>query len=196
MSDMIHVKTNDVSMQVQGPDATGRYSLHLSASGESCEIDLGVPRGMIETALLMAASVKFRAALPPAPDADWRNDPSADERWNAGCDFAMTMLCQVVKADPAKVSWDAATETLEGDVSAVIGNILTEGLGEDWQDRAPAPDAVEALVKAAKVLNQKWPYHVMEPAFDAMQAVEGEGVDTMFAAGIRALAAIRAGGKP
>lgn len=81
------------------------------------------------------------ADIPPAPDADWRNDPTTDERWNAGCDFAMTMLCQVVKADPAKVSWDAATETLEGDVSAVIGDILTEGLGEDWNDRTPAPDA-------------------------------------------------------
>ena len=86
------------------------------------------------------------AALAPAEagGADWRNDPTADERWNAGCDFAMTMLCQVVKADPDKVSWDAATETLEGDVSAVIGNILTEGLGEDWRERTPAADAVEA----------------------------------------------------
>jgi hypothetical protein len=95
--------------------------------------------------VMLARDAALAAALPPAPDADWRNDPSADERWSAGCDFAMTMLCEMVKVDPAKVSWDAATETLEGDVSAVIGNILTEGLGEDWQDRAPAPDAVEAL---------------------------------------------------
>lgn len=102
----------------------------------------GVQSEAIKDALasLDMARDALEAALAPAEagGVDWRDDPSADERWNAGCDFAMTMLCQVVKADPAKVSWDAATETLDGDVMAVIGNILTEGLGEDWPDRAPA----------------------------------------------------------
>lgn len=74
--------------------------------------------------------------LTEAPADDWRNDPTADERWNAGCDFAMTRLCAYLNVDPASVSWDAATETVEGDVSAVIGNILTVKFGEDWSPAA------------------------------------------------------------
>lgn len=58
---MTHVKTKDAAMHIEGPDDNGHYWLHLSASGETCRIDLGMPRGMVETALLMAASVKFRA---------------------------------------------------------------------------------------------------------------------------------------
>lgn len=56
---MTHVRTKDATMHIYGPDDSGHYWLHLSASGETCRIDLGMPRGMIETALLMAASVKF-----------------------------------------------------------------------------------------------------------------------------------------
>lgn len=59
------------------------------------------------------------------PDS-WRDDPSADERWNAGCDFAMEQLCAFLGVDPHMVSWDAATETVDGDVCAVIGNILRD----------------------------------------------------------------------
>lgn len=67
-----------------------------------------------------------------APADDWRDDPGADERWNAGLDFAMVRFCQYLGVDPGSVSWDAATETLDGDVSAVIGNILRAKFGEDW----------------------------------------------------------------
>jgi hypothetical protein len=62
-----------------------------------------------------------------------RGDPTADERWNEGCDFAMLQLCQVLGVDPHTVSWDAATETVDGDVQSVIGNILRAGMGEDWE---------------------------------------------------------------
>lgn len=83
----------------------------------------------------------------PAPAAvDWRYDPSADEQWNAGCDFAMMQLCHFLGVDPATVDWDAATETLDGDVQSVIGKILRAKLGEDWGPSAPAPAAVEDLV--------------------------------------------------
>lgn len=58
---MMHVKTNDVKMQITGPDPDGHYWLGLSGAGESCWIDVGRPTKMVETALLMAASVKFRA---------------------------------------------------------------------------------------------------------------------------------------
>lgn len=89
----------------------------------------------------------------PAPGGvvveDWRDDPAADERWNAGCDFAMTRLCCYLGIDPAAVSWDAATETVDGDVSAVIGNILRAKFGEDWLPASPpAPAGVnDALAK-------------------------------------------------
>ncbi|VIO73841.1 hypothetical protein [Bradyrhizobium ivorense] len=66
-----------------------------------------------------------------APDCP-EDDPSADERWNAGLDFAMVRFCQALGVDPARVNWDAATETVEGDVSAVIGNIIRAKFGEDW----------------------------------------------------------------
>ncbi len=68
---------------------------------------------------------------------DWKDDPSADERWCAGLDYGQTQLCAVLGIDPAIVSWDAATETLDGDVRAVIGNILTARFGDDW--RTPTP---------------------------------------------------------
>lgn len=76
---------------------------------------------------------------------DWRDDPSADERWNAGLDFAMQQLCKVLDVDPAKVTWDAATETVDGDVRAVIWNILRAKMGEDWK---PAPVAANASAEA------------------------------------------------
>lgn len=76
-----------------------------------------------------------------AGKADWRDDPSADERWNAGCDFAMTHLCKVLGVDPQAVSWDAATETLDGDVMSVIGNILRAKYGDEWS-AAPSPASV------------------------------------------------------
>lgn len=91
-----------------------------------------------------AANV-VRANLSPLPqDQSWRDDPTADERWNAGCDFAMTQLCCYLGVDPASVSWDAATETVEGDVSAVIGNILRTKLGENWSPDTPTFERTES----------------------------------------------------
>lgn len=72
------------------------------------------------------------AATSDAP-ADWQDDPSADERWNAGLDFGMVQFCAALGVDPHDVTWDAATETLDGDVAAVIGHILDAGIGEDWR---------------------------------------------------------------
>jgi hypothetical protein len=160
MGDMIHVKTSGVSMQVQGPDDAGRYCLRLSASGESCEIDLGVPRGMIETALLMAASVKFRAALPPAqPDA-----PSNLQKVHIAPDA------------PAWKGNDAFCASLRN-------------VPENAFKHAPAPDAVQAMVKAEHSRLS------MTPAqFANMERWRGytEGLDAMRDA---ALAAIRGGAK-
>ena len=67
---------------------------------------------------------------------DWRDDPASDERWSTGCDYAMIQLCVVLGVDPKKVNWDAATETMDGDVQAILGNILRARFGEDCELRA------------------------------------------------------------
>jgi len=79
---------------------------------------------------------------------DWRDDPAADERWSAGLDYAMTQLCELLGVDQNAVTWDAATETLDGDVRAVLGNILRAKYGENWGPRDDAVNSLPALVKA------------------------------------------------
>ncbi|GJE29786.1 DUF551 domain-containing protein [Methylobacterium organophilum] len=86
-------------------------------------------------------------AAPPAPTdgklaEDWRKDPSADDRWNAGLDYGQRQLCAVLGVDPGSVSWDAATETLDGDVRSVIGNILTAWAGDEWRGVASPGEKV------------------------------------------------------
>jgi hypothetical protein len=88
-------------------------------------------------------------------------DPTTDERWNAGVDFAMTQLCSVLGVDPKAVSWDAATETVDGDVRAVIGNILLAKLGEEGEVGAVAEtlDALKAWFGEASLTNQSRLYN-------------------------------------
>lgn len=88
---------------------------------------------------------------------DWRDDPSADERWNTGLDYAMEHLCKLLGVDRGAVTWDAATETLDGDVMAVLGNIMRAKYGEDWgpQDATPSREEVptdEQVERAARAL--------------------------------------------
>lgn len=80
----------------------------------------------------IAAELREKVAGPAPVKPDWREDPSADESWQAGCDFAMVHLCMCLGVDTKSVSWDAATESLDGDVSAVLWNILRAKLGDDW----------------------------------------------------------------
>ncbi|SFF22218.1 hypothetical protein [Methylobacterium sp. yr596] len=54
--------------------------------------------------------------------------------WDEGITYGLRQLCAVLGVDPSKVSWDAATETVEGDVRSVIGNILRAWAADDWQD--------------------------------------------------------------
>jgi len=87
-----------------------------------------------------ARADRLRACDAVTVEDDWRDDPSADERWNAGCDYAMVQLCAVLGVDPKDVRWDAATETLDGDVCAAISNVFRVKYGEDWDaDGPPAP---------------------------------------------------------
>ena len=56
----------------------------------------------------------------------------------------MTQLCAVLDVDPQSVSWDAATETLDGDVQSVFGNIFRAKFGDNWPALAPEPAEREA----------------------------------------------------
>ncbi len=85
------------------------------------------------------SALEAPAAGDGEPVADWRADPTSDEHWNAGCDFAMEQLCKALGVDPATVNWDAATETVDGDVQSVIWNILRTRMGEDWSPDTASP---------------------------------------------------------
>lgn len=60
------------------------------------------------------------------------SDTLSDDVSHEGIDFALIQLCHVLGVDQHMISWDAATETVDGDVRAVIGNILRAKFGEDW----------------------------------------------------------------
>lgn len=62
------------------------------------------------------------------------SEPVLDE----GIDFALEQLCLVLGVDQNEVCWDAATETTDGDVRSVIGNIMRAKYGEDWGPNAVA----------------------------------------------------------
>lgn len=62
-----------------------------------------------------------------------------------GVDEALTLLCKFLGVDPGSVRWDAATETVDGDIFAVIGNILRAKFGEDWGPDRGVPEKTEAL---------------------------------------------------
>lgn len=98
-------------------------------------------------ALLSAPQPVAVAQSAKVPDEDWRDDPGADERWNAGCDFALEQLGKYLGIDLASITWDGATETVEGDVEAVIGNILRAKYGEDWGPSLASPAQSSWLIE-------------------------------------------------
>lgn len=111
-----------------------------------------------------AACWEAMLSAAPAPavtetaDAEtWKDDPTSNDAWNAGCDFAMTQLCAYLGVDPASVNWDAATETLDGDVQSVIGNIMRAKYGEEWcsRDAHPPSEAIAALTKRAEEAEER-----------------------------------------
>jgi hypothetical protein len=64
-------------------------------------------------------------------------DISEDGIWQSGVDTALIELCAVLGVDVNSFSWDAATETTDGDIRAVIGNIMRAKYGEDWDPAHP-----------------------------------------------------------
>jgi hypothetical protein len=88
------------------------------------------------------------------------------ERNDEGIDFALMQLCSVLGVDPQSVTWDAAAETCEGDVQAVIGNILRTKFGEDWDPASWATPSADAVAPI--------------PLHDGWQPIETAPRDRMF----------------
>ncbi len=99
---------------------------------------------LLEYGRAAVTALRARTCSSAATDGDWRDDPGADERWSAGCDFALEQLGKYLSIDLSSITWDGATETVEGDVEAVIGNILRAKYGENWgpDDTPTEPQAV------------------------------------------------------
>jgi hypothetical protein len=97
------------------------------------------------------------------------DDPSAHKRWVEGCDFALLQLCSALDVAPKSVRWDAATETLDGDVNAVIWNILRAKLGDDWEPGALEAENARLKLEVAgeQEANAKW-QHAMRKKEAAM----------------------------
>ncbi|TKT80030.1 hypothetical protein [Aquamicrobium sp. LC103] len=117
-------------------------ALERIAEASTISLNVATATEAMNAVRAIAKSALTQPAAPQEAD-DWHDDPSADERWNAGLDFGMKQLCAAVGVDPDAVMWDAATETLDGDVQSVIWNILRARFGEDFP---AAPQEAEVVV--------------------------------------------------
>ncbi len=79
-------------------------------------------------------NVSRAEASSPTPDGVIKERGEDERTWDEGITYGLAQLCAMLNVDPSKVRWDAATETVEGDVRSVIGNILSAWAGDDWQD--------------------------------------------------------------
>lgn len=98
----------------------------------------------------MLAAAPRPSADADAAGVDWRDDMASDERWNAGVNFAIEQLCGIFGVDPKSINWDAATETLDGDVSSVLCNVLVAAYGEEWSSYAPVTAAIRSTLVASQ----------------------------------------------
>jgi hypothetical protein len=92
--------------------------------------DIGIITAAKERIRWLSRALEKAAGAQPSSAAN--DDPTASKEWNEGCDFALERLGGYLGIDLSSISWDGATETVEGDVDAVIGNILRAKFGEGW----------------------------------------------------------------
>lgn len=83
-------------------------------------------------------------------------DLASDEKWNAGVNYAIERLCQIFDVDPKSISWDAATETLDGDVMSVLCNVLVAAYGEEWSSQPRDTVIVRAALLSASKEPEGW----------------------------------------
>lgn len=68
---------------------------------------------------------------------------------DAGINYAIERLCEALGVDPRSISWDAATETMDGDVVSVICNVLRAAYGEKWSTKPEDTARIRAALDAA-----------------------------------------------
>jgi hypothetical protein len=129
------VAADGVAMSVGGTVVTMR--------GKDCDDAIAICEADYSSRILSALS------HPPAREAvdDAVVDDPDDEKWNAGVNFAITQLCEVFGVDPRSISWDAATETVEGDVSSVLCNVLRAAYGENWSSNERDTASIRAALQ-------------------------------------------------
>jgi hypothetical protein len=107
---------------------------HLENDTERADLwhDMDANAEDIRTVLAaLRAAAKVRANSEGDGEVE-EEDLASDDRWNAGVNYAIERLCEILGVDPKAVNWDAATETLDGDVMSVICNVLVAAYGEEW----------------------------------------------------------------
>ncbi len=90
--------------------------------------------------------VNNRIYATPEPRADMREE---DGGLDAGINYAIERLCEALAVDPNSISWDAATETMDGDVVSVICNVLRAAYGEKWSTKPEDTARIRAALDAA-----------------------------------------------
>ncbi|MCC7464596.1 MAG: hypothetical protein IT480_19295 [Gammaproteobacteria bacterium] len=161
LNDAEYIRTNRtpaaaLSAAPVAQEPAWRYEIQQGPDGETDWAWVyDAENNLVCTAKTYHAAAIVRASSPPATPAgleeDWRDDPSADERWQAGLDYGMERFCSMLGVDPKDVRWDAATEELDGDVCAVIGNILRVKFGDDFDPMKPLPSAGLGADEIARV---------------------------------------------
>ena len=96
-----------------------------------------------------------RAANTPVDGVD-EEDLASDERWNEGVNYAIKQLCELLGIDWRTINWDAATETLDGDVRSVIGNVLVAAYGEEWSSDAETTARIQSCLTSPAAEPVAW----------------------------------------
>ena len=75
----------------------------------------------------------------------YEDDGEVSQDFEKGMEWAVEAIGEMLGVSANDYSWDAATEEWEGDVRAVMGNMLTAALGEEWgQNPTKEIDALHA----------------------------------------------------
>lgn len=113
---------------------------------------------------------EFEAALEAVSSIHEAEPVGANGELDAGINYAIERLCEILDIDPKSISWDAATETMDGDVSSVICNVLIAAYGEEWSSK---PEDT-ATIKAA--LGTREPYAAQQVFPSALLEALAEAV--------------------
>lgn len=133
----LHALAKSMDAEPAGWLTTATAKWLAEYDGSACAVQTAVHNRPIKTDGGVPFYFAPPASAPAEPVAeDWRDDPAQDERWNEGVDFAITQLCKMLGVDPMSIRWDAATETVDGDVSSVVGNVLRAAYSEEWSSAA------------------------------------------------------------